>query len=266
MDRTGWAMDPRRPRSIRNLATSTRVTGNTAAGSRGSSRPSRPALRGPRWRPSRISPSRSASRSPTTSGPSRPSRKRTSPPIWRGSDPSEAPPQGGGVQGGALGGAQKPTPTIPIEVALRLMTEPAPSVAPMGSVPPASGEGRGAALYAERCASCHGASGEGGVRVRMLGSALYAYVTTLPLSANRTGWMGGGGRFERLVLEGIPGYLMPGNGDLSSEDVRALYDFATSMRSRQGSTPPGSPAAQAPATPAPRAASSARRPGGATRS
>ena len=176
------------------------------------------------------------------------------------------PEKGGTAPGGVLGGPAKPTPTIPIEVALRLMTEPAPSVAPMGSVPPPSGEGRGAALYGERCASCHGASGEGGVRVRMLGSAPYAYVTTLPLSANRAGWMGGGGRFEKLVLEGIPGYVMPGNGDLSSEDVRALYDFATSMRSRQGSTPPGSPAAQAPATPAPRAASSARRPGGATRS
>ncbi|HZE19126.1 MAG TPA: c-type cytochrome, partial [Candidatus Angelobacter sp.] len=166
----------------------------------------------------------------------------------------------GSAQGGTVGGPAKPTPTIPIEVALRLMAEPAPSVAPMGSVPPPSGEGRGAALYAERCASCHGASGEGGVRVRMLGSAPYAYVVTLPLSANRTGWMGVGGRFEKMVLEGIPGYMMPGNGDLSSEDVRALYDFVTSLRSRQGA------AAQAPATPASRAATSARRPGGATRS
>src|SRR6266850_6861410 len=38
----------------------------------------------------------------------------------------------GGAQGGAVGGPAKPTPTIPIEVALRLMAEPAPSVAPMG--------------------------------------------------------------------------------------------------------------------------------------
>lgn len=180
--------------------------------------------------------------------------------AWLG--PSPAQEKGGTAPGGGPGGPAKATPTIPIEVALRLMAEPAPSVAPMGGMAPPSGEGRGASLYGERCASCHGASGEGGVRVRMLGSAPYAYVTTLPLSANHTGWMGGGGRFERLILEGIPGYVMPANGDLSSDDVRALYDFATSLRSRQG----GAPAAQAPATPASRAASSARRPGGATRS
>ncbi len=183
--------------------------------------------------------------------------------AWLG--PIGGPEKGGGAPGGVAGGPAKPGPTIPIEVALRLMTEPPPS-APLGGSPPPSGEGRGAALYGERCVSCHGASGEGGVRVRMLGSAPYAYVTTLPLSANRTGWMGGGGRFEKLVLEGIPGYLMPGNGDLSSEDVRALYDFAMSLGSRQGNTPPGSPAAQAHAAPASRAASSARRPGGTARS
>ena len=113
------------------------------------------------------------------------------------------------------------------------MAEPA-APAPIGGMPPPSGEGRGAALYGERCVSCHGPSGEGGMRVRMLGSAPYAYLVTLPLSANRTGWMGGGGRFEKLILEGIPGYVMPGNGDLSSEDLRSLYDFATSLRSRQG--------------------------------
>ena len=143
------------------------------------------------------------------------------------------PEKGGGTPGGGPGGPGKPTPTIPIELALRLMAEPA-APAPIGGMPPPSGEGRGAALYGERCVSCHGPSGEGGMRVRMLGSAPYAYLVTLPLSANRTGWMGGGGRFEKLILEGIPGYVMPGNGDLSSEDLRSLYDFATSLRSRQG--------------------------------
>ena len=151
--------------------------------------------------------------------------------AWLG--PIGGPEKGGAAPGGP-GGPARPTPTIPIEVALRLMTEPAPAGLPAGSMTPPSGEGRGATLYGERCVSCHGTTGEGGVRVRMLGSAPYAYVTTLPLSANRTGWMGGGGRFEKLVLEGIPGYVMPGNGDLSSADVRALYDFATSFHSRQG--------------------------------
>ena len=63
----------------------------------------------------------------------------------------------------------------------------------------------------------------------MLGSAPYAYVTTRPLSAARDL---DPARFEKLVLEGIPGYLMPANGDLSRDEVRALYEFASSLRGR----------------------------------
>jgi hypothetical protein len=59
----------------------------------------------------------------------------------------------------------------------------------------------------------------------MLGSAPYAYLTTQPLSVSRAGWAGDPARFEKLVLEGIPGYVMPGNGDLSRDEVRQLYDF-----------------------------------------
>jgi len=64
----------------------------------------------------------------------------------------------------------------------------------------------------------------------MLGSAPYAYVTTRPLSAARDL---DPARFEKLVLEGIPGYLMPANGDLSRDEVRALYEFTSSLRGRQ---------------------------------
>ena len=167
---------------------------------------------------------------------------------------------GGAGPGGVAGGPAKPTPTIPIEVALRLMAEPSPTAAQPGGAAPPPAEGHGAALYAERCASCHGAAGEGGVRVRMLGSAPYAYVTTMPFSVIHTGWTNVPGRFEKLVLEGIQGYLMPANGDLSHEDLRALYDFTMSLRARQpGNTTSDAPAASAPAVPAPA-------PAGATRS
>jgi hypothetical protein len=56
------------------------------------------------------------------------------------------------------------------------------------------------------------------------------YLTTLPLSLSRTGWVGDPARFEKLVLEGIPGYVMPGNGDLSRDDVRQLYDFTANHK------------------------------------
>ncbi len=141
-------------------------------------------------------------------------------------------PGGGTGPGGGPGGPSTPRPTIPIDVAVRLMTEPAP-VAQASSTMPPPWDGPGATIYRERCASCHGAAGEGGVRVRMLGSAPYAYVTTLPLSAPRTGWAGDAAKFAKIVIEGIPGYVMPANGDLSIDDFRALYDFTMSLRGRQ---------------------------------
>jgi mono/diheme cytochrome c family protein len=136
---------------------------------------------------------------------------------------------GGSAPGAALGGPPKPGPTIPIELALRLLVQEAPPPTAPTAGPPPSPDAPGAALYAGRCVSCHGISGEGGIRVRMLGSAPYAYLTTLPLSLSRTGWMGDPARFEKLVLEGIPGWVMPGNGDLSRDEVRQLYDFSATL-------------------------------------
>lgn len=132
---------------------------------------------------------------------------------------------GGGAPGAGPGGPSKPGPTIPIELAVRLLVQEAPPIRAAAAGTPPSSDAPGAALYAERCASCHGPSGEGGIRVRMLGSAPYAYMTTLPLSASHAGWAGDPARFEKLVLEGIPGYVMPGSGDLSRDEVRQLYDF-----------------------------------------
>lgn len=155
---------------------------------------------------------------------------------------------GGTVAGVAPGGPPKPALTIPIELALMLLAEPNAPTVPAGANAPAPAEGRGSALYAERCASCHGGSGEGGIRVRMLGSAPYAYVATRPLSASRTPWAGDPARFEKLIVEGIPGYVMPGNGDLSREDIRALYESTAGLRARQsGTTTTVLPPAPAPA-------------------
>jgi mono/diheme cytochrome c family protein len=134
-------------------------------------------------------------------------------------------PGGGGAPGAGPGGPPKPGPTIPIELAVRLLVQEAPPIGVPAAGTPPSPDAPGAALYGQRCASCHGPSGEGGVRVRMLGSAPYAYLTTQPLSVSRAGWAGDPARFEKLVLEGIPGYVMPGNGDLSRDEVRQLYDF-----------------------------------------
>lgn len=138
---------------------------------------------------------------------------------------------GGGGTGAALGGPAKPAPSIPIELALRLIQEPTLAVAGTGiagTAGPAS-DAPGAAVYGQRCVSCHGGAGEGGVRVRVLGSAPYVYMTTQPFSASRSG--GDPAKFEKLILEGIPGYVMPGNGDLSKDEIRQLYEFTSGLRS-----------------------------------
>lgn len=138
---------------------------------------------------------------------------------------------GGGAESTGLAAGSAPTgPVIPIEKAMAALAEAEP---PIGSAAAAPEPGPGADLFAQRCASCHGASGQGGVRVRMLGSAPYAYVETRSLGAARGEWTTSSAAFERLVLSGIPGFVMPANGDLSRDELRDLYVYTQKLRARQ---------------------------------
>jgi len=147
-------------------------------------------------------------------------------------------PKAAGGTPATAGGAPPAGPTIPVEKALALLAV-APEVAGTPAAAGATdeggegGEGEGRALYARRCASCHGTAGEGGVRVGMIGSAPYAYVTTRSLGAPAGGWASDPSRFEHLVLRGIEGYVMPGNGDLSRSQLRDLYQYTQTLRARQ---------------------------------
>ncbi|MGE5177342.1 MAG: c-type cytochrome [Hyphomicrobiales bacterium] len=143
----------------------------------------------------------------------------------------------GGATAAAGGAAAAPPvetgPTITIEQALAALAVTPP---PEGQAiaDPALRTGEGASLYAERCASCHGATGEGGVRTRILGSAPYVYLTTKSLGdAPTTDWPTDAARFTDLVLRGLSGYVMPANGDLTTDQVRALYDHTLMLRARQ---------------------------------
>jgi mono/diheme cytochrome c family protein len=142
----------------------------------------------------------------------------------------------GASPGGATAAAAGPAagPTISIEKALALLTEPDPKA---GAVTAATSEdsGEGARLYLARCARCHGVAGQGGVRVRMLGSSPYAYVETRSLGDPAGDWYTNSASFDRHVLQGLPGAMMPGNGDLSRGSLRELYSFTQSLRARQES-------------------------------
>ncbi len=140
-------------------------------------------------------------------------------------------PKGGGAEASSTGvtaGAAPAGPAIPIEKAIAALAETEPPVGAAGAPEP----GPGAELYAQRCASCHGAAGQGGIRVRMLGSAPYAYVVTRSLGAARGDWPTNYAAFERLVISGIPGFVMPANGDLSRDDLRDLHAYTQKLRAR----------------------------------
>jgi len=145
--------------------------------------------------------------------------------------PGGAPKPGG--EGAAAGGgvAESPGPVIPIEKAMAALAEAAPQV---GAATGTGAPQPGSDLYAARCAKCHGAAGEGGVRVRMLGSAPYVYEVTRSLGDPK---IGGSqyDRFEQLILMGLPGYEMPGNGDLSRAEIRDLYNYTQALRAKQES-------------------------------
>jgi len=141
---------------------------------------------------------------------------------------------GAATGGGAAAAATTPVagPTLSIDRALALIAESAPQAGAV-TAPTADDVGEGARLYAARCASCHGSGGQGGIRVRMLGSAPYAYVTTRSLGDPAGDWYSNAGSFDRHVLQGLPGAMMPGNGDLSRGSLRDLYNYTQTLRARQ---------------------------------
>lgn len=129
------------------------------------------------------------------------------------------------------GGEVAAAPTIPVELAMsRLAVQeveggamPAP-----GAPEPASVGGK---IYQAKCASCHGLRGEGEVRVKRLGGSPKAYVTTQSFTAATPG-LRSAGAFERIVIEGLPGDLMPASGSLSAEELRELYSYTKGLSSR----------------------------------
>jgi len=140
--------------------------------------------------------------------------------------------KGGGAGGGGAAAVVEAGPTIPIEKALALLTEATPTVGAV-TAPAAEDTDAGARLYTARCASCHGAAGQGGVRVRMLGSAPSAYVVTRSLGDGAGGWATDAGSFDLLVVRGLPGALMPGQGDLSRTALHDLRLYTQTLRARQ---------------------------------
>ena len=129
---------------------------------------------------------------------------------------------------GAGSGADE-TKAISVKLAMARMTEQNAEASTTISQEIPNPSHPGASIYQARCASCHGVAGQGGVRVRNLGVNPIAYANTAPLVANLEG-MRSSEAFNKIVIQGIPGDLMPGNGQLSSAELRDLYEYVRSMK------------------------------------
>lgn len=148
--------------------------------------------------------------------------------AWLGLGP------GGTRLAGAAGAAvAKPGPTIPVAEAMKKLAEPEPAAGVVLTSLPAGADAAGAALYDERCAKCHGRTGEGGIRVTMIGSAPYTYVLSPGFGAGTGEWASDPVAFQKLVLEGIPGTVMPANGDLTRDELSSLYAYTQMLRAQQ---------------------------------
>jgi mono/diheme cytochrome c family protein len=135
-----------------------------------------------------------------------------------------------GVDPSKEGGGMKVAVSIPIELALDQITVPeVPSSLPQTqSLSPQLLTRLGPSLYQAHCIECHGAQGNGEIRVKNLGVNPTAYVVTEPFQKAKES-LRSQANFDRLVLQGLPGDLMPGVGQLSTTELKELYAFVQEL-------------------------------------
>lgn len=123
-------------------------------------------------------------------------------------------------------------PRIPIAVAMQIVARQAQAKAaaqarPQDPPPPAGASlPVGQALYQQRCQSCHGDQAQGGIPVQMIGSAPYVEVTAADLRhPHMLNSLNDSAGFARVVLHGLPGRMMPGQGTLTKVQLDSLYAY-----------------------------------------
>ncbi len=129
-------------------------------------------------------------------------------------------------------GAEMGEASIPVEFAMKRLSQPDHVAAPARVSHGLGGtdSSLGAQVYRAQCLECHGAQGEGGIRVGNLGVRPQAFITTMPFMAGEESLKTAEG-FNRLVSRGLPGSAMPGNASLSGSEMSALYQYVKSMAS-----------------------------------
>lgn len=132
-----------------------------------------------------------------------------------------------GVNPNAEGGGETEAATVPVEFAMKKMAQPEMATESAGAS--AESGNPGTQLYRENCASCHGARGEGGIKVKTMALAPSpAWIETTPFRASSEG-VSSEAVFNKLVTAGIPGNFMPSFGQLSGAELRELYGTVRSF-------------------------------------
>jgi len=130
-----------------------------------------------------------------------------------------------------------PGPRIPIAVAMQIMAQQAQAQAQAAAapastnnVPPAANVAVGQALYQQRCQSCHGAQGQGGIPVEMISSAPYVEVTAADFRYPRMlSSINDTAGFAHIVLHGLPGRMMTGQGTLTKAQLDSLQAYVQQL-------------------------------------
>jgi caa(3)-type oxidase subunit IV len=126
-------------------------------------------------------------------------------------------------------------PTISIKLAQQRMTVPTTETEahaklyhPNTDETAAAVESPGAKIYQQACIQCHGEHGEGGIKTRTMSVKPPAYVITSAFKSSEA--MKSQESFNRIVEKGIPGNIMPGNGQLTGSDLRELYQYVKALQ------------------------------------
>jgi cytochrome c oxidase subunit 4 len=131
-----------------------------------------------------------------------------------------------GIDPNSDGGGETIAATVPIDVAMKAMAVSEVPI-PAGSAP--NSQSAGGQLYGQYCASCHGSHGQGGIKTLALAMAPYpAYVESMPFKASSEA-VSTEAAFDRLVINGIPGNVMPSFGQLSGAELHELHGYVRSL-------------------------------------
>ena len=132
------------------------------------------------------------------------------------------------------GAAAEEEKVIPIEVAMARLTVAEPKGGRSEAISSLTDEvaaGSAAFVYAKNCLGCHGSHGEGGVRVKSLGAwPKGAWIQTTALAGSEA--MRSADGFRKVVVQGIPGDVMPGHGQLSAQEISELFNYVRTLTAR----------------------------------